>query len=360
LLVIFLSISRQKNQHLQDQKLFRIVLYINALILALDIFMWLLDGRPGLFMRNLNLLITAAYYILNPLISLLWLLFIDFFIYKSESHSKKILIPLLIPFGINMLLSILSIFNNLYFYIDGANVYHRGSLFYLMVAISFFYLVYAFVLIIKKHKIIPKRDFLPLLSFAIPPSIGAVIQAFVFGFSIVWPCVTISILIVYINIQNEQLYKDYLTGLFNRRQLDNYLQYALQNFGDDLLAGIMIDLNAFKMINDIYGHATGDEALQYTANILKKSFRKNDFIARYGGDEFIVLAVFREKIDLFRAIDRLKENVEKFNRQHLVQYTISLSMGYDFYSSRSKETFTEFLKHLDDLMYQDKMMQPDL
>lgn len=323
--------------------------------------MWLLDGRVGLYFIEANLFVTAAYYVLTPVICILWYLYVDYFIYRSESRLKKILLPLTIPAAINAVLSVLSVFNaNLYFYIDASNAYHRGNLFFLMASISFFYLIYAFTLIIIKHKTIPKRDLLPLLFFAAPPFFGAVFQTFVFGFSLIWPCVSISILIIYINIQNEQLHKDYLTGLFNRRQLDNYLQYALQNFGDDLLAGIMIDLNAFKMINDIYGHAAGDEALQHTADILKKSFRKNDFIARYGGDEFIVLAVFREKIDLFHAIDRLKENVDKFNQQHIVSYKISLSMGYDFYSRQSEEPFTEFLKHLDDLMYQDKMMQPDL
>jgi diguanylate cyclase (GGDEF)-like protein len=337
-----------------ETKLFKALIYTNALIIALDILMWLLDGRPGTFFRNANLLATASYYALNPLICLIWYLYVDYFIYHSEIRLKKIRPLLFVPFILNLALSILSIFNSLYFEIDAGNAYSRGNWFYLMVAIAFFYLVYAFTVILAKQKSIPKRDFFPLLLFAVPPAVGAVIQSAFFGFSLIWPCVTISILIIYINIQNDQLHKDYLTGLFNRRQLYNYFQYAMQDFGNDYLAGIMIDINSFKKINDIYGHSIGDEALQNTAGILKKSFRKNDCITRYGGDEFIVLAIFRQKKDLALAISRLKENVEKFNQQHIAKYTLSLSMGYDFYYGRSKEEFAEFLKHLDRLMYRDK------
>lgn len=340
-----------------EQRLFRALLYTNILIIAFDIFMWLLDGRSGLYLRETYLAVTGIYYILNPLICFIWYLYVDYFIYRSETHLKKVFIPMAVPVGINLVLGILSIFYNLYFYIDSTNTYHRGSFFNLMAAIAFFYIVYAFTVIIIKRKTISRRDLVPLLFFAVPPFIGAVFQTMYYGISLIWPCVTISILIVYINIQNDQLHKDYLTGLFNRRQLDHYLQFALQDFGEGLLAGIMIDINSFKMINDVYGHGVGDDALQHTADILKKSFRKNDFIARYGGDEFIVLAFLQKEDDLDIAIKRLKANVNKFNRQNIVPCVISLSMGYGFYSGHSKSSFTEFLKHLDDLMYQDKSNQ---
>lgn len=356
LLVIFLNDFRRNKEYSHEQKLFRSLLHINTLIIAFDVLMWILDGKSGLYLHETYLAVTGIYYILNPLICFVWYLYVDFFIYRSESRLKKVILPMAIPAGVNLVLGILSIFYNLYFYIDNANTYYRGSLFYLMAAIAFFYLAYAFTIIIIRRKTISRRDFLPLLFFAVPPLIGAIFQTMVYGLSLIWPCATISMLVIYINIQNNQLHKDYLTGLFNRRQLDHYLQYAIQDFGDGLLAGIMIDLNLFKMINDVYGHSAGDDALQHTAAILKKTFRKNDFIARYGGDEFIVLAVFQRKEDLDITIGRLQDNVRKFNQQNIVPYNISLSMGYDFYSGGSRSLFTGFLKHLDDLMYQDKTL----
>jgi len=85
---------------------------------------------------------------------------------------------------------------------------------------------------------------------------------------------------------------DPLTGLFNRRYVDIYLEQQFnlfkrlgQRFGLTL-----IDLDEFKAINDAFGHATGDEALRFAATILSDGTRKMDLLARYGGDEFIVVS----------------------------------------------------------------------
>lgn len=354
LLIIFLNIRRYNNPYLLEQKLFRALLTTNACIIVLDILMWLLDGKPGYLSRNAYFIVTACYYALNPLICAVWCFYADYHIYKSEKHLKKILIPMLIPLCVNLTLSILSIFYNIFFYIDQNNLYHRGTLFYLMSAISFFYLIYTLILIIKKQKMIQKQEFIPVLAFSFPPFIGGIVQTLFYGFSLIWPCVTLSILIIFINIQSDQLHKDYLTGLFNRRQLDNFLKQTNRRIESGLLAGVMIDLNSFKMINDLYGHSMGDEALQHTAEILKRTFRRNDLIARYGGDEFVVLGAVEKSEDLHKVINRLKENVAQFNVQKIVPYTISLSMGYDCCSGKSEFNITEFLKHLDNLMYQDK------
>jgi diguanylate cyclase (GGDEF)-like protein len=197
--------------------------------------------------------------------------------------------------------------------------------------------------------------FLPLLVFIIPPLIGGIFQTLFFGVSLIWICVTLSILIIFINIQNSQLYTDYLTGLYNRRSLDSYLQQRAQNMGNKSLAGIMIDLNSFKAINDEYGHHIGDQALQQTAEILKKTFRKgDDFIARYGGDEFIVLLSAVDRYRLDHDVERLKEKVKQFNAQNIFPFSISLSVGYDYYPPEPESTASDFLTHIDRLMYQDK------
>jgi diguanylate cyclase (GGDEF)-like protein len=125
--------------------------------------------------------------------------------------------------------------------------------------------------------------------------------------------------------------------------------------GNKSLAGIMIDLNSFKAINDEYGHHIGDQALQQTAEILKKTFRKgDDFIARYGGDEFIVLLSAVDRYRLDHDVERLKEKVEQFNAQNLFPFSISLSIGYDYYPSEPEATASDFLTQIDRLMYRDK------
>lgn len=329
------------------------LIFADALLLILDMAMWLLDGRPGSLVRAVYITVTAFYYVFNPLICMIWYFYVDYQIYRSKRHLKRILFPMIIPVCINLVLSILSIFQEYMFFFDESNIYHRGPLFLIMALISLFYLAASMILITIKKDKIPKHDFMPLLIFAIPPLIGGIIQTIFYGIALVWVCATLSALIIFINIQNDQLYTDYLTGLFNRRQLDNYLKQKCQNTEPGMLAGIMIDINSFKEINDLYGHDIGDQALCDTAEILKKTFREKDFVARYGGDEFVVLMTIRDKTKLLHAVNQLKRNVEIFNEQGKAPYQIGLSLGYDFLPD-TETSPTDFLKHIDKLMYQNK------
>lgn len=83
---------------------------------------------------------------------------------------------------------------------------------------------------------------------------------------------------------------DALTGLPNRRALDDYLS-TLGNDARGEFGLLHIDLDRFKQINDTLGHAAGDATLVHTANVLRKHVREGDFMARIGGDEFVVVCI---------------------------------------------------------------------
>jgi diguanylate cyclase (GGDEF)-like protein len=353
LVLIFLNIYHPTKSYLLDQKLFLSLLVTTAFILVLDMFMWLNDGVPGLTIRIAYNIITVFYYTLNPLICLLWYLYADYYINRSAARLRKVHIPMVIPVLANMILSIISVYTKSLFFIDDNNVYHRGPLFLIMAIISFFYLAHTLVFVLRNRAKIQTREYYTLLFFPIPPIIGGIIQTLFYGVSLIWICTTISLLLIFINFQNDQLNKDHLTGLFNRRQLDSYLNTKIQALNGKTIAGLMIDINDFKTINDTYGHNIGDQALKHVAQILDKTFRKSDFVARYGGDEFVVIMEVNKKPDFEKAINRLNENVVQFNAKKLTPYEISLSIGYDYYSAGDKSV-AEFLKNIDHLMYMNK------
>ena len=84
---------------------------------------------------------------------------------------------------------------------------------------------------------------------------------------------------------------DHLTGLPNRRYLDSYLSSSMgpRRRADDRLVVLFLDLDDFKPVNDEHGHQTGDEVLRVIARRLRNAAREDELVARYGGDEFVVV-----------------------------------------------------------------------
>ena len=111
----------------------------------------------------------------------------------------------------------------------------------------------------------------------------------------------------------EEANKDGLTGLYNRKAFDARIIEALESFnlGGAPFLLVMFDVDNFKWINDTFGHVAGDKVLQKTASTLNKTFRKDEFIARYGGDEF---AVFIENLPESTALERVSAFKENFSR----------------------------------------------
>lgn len=352
LFLMFISLQSRLYGKYYDHKLYIILICLNAVELILNTMILIVEGKPGNAAIRLNLLLTVVYYILTPISCMVWSLYAYYQVCIDEMKTKKLFIPLVIPVIINAVISVLSCFNKYYFYVDKSNQYYRGNIFFLFSLVCVSYLLFTQIVIFIKRKQISKPYFIPLSTFAIPPLIGGIIQSIYYGTSLVWVCMTISLLIIYINIMNNETNTDYLTGLYNRRQLDNSLQkYNLKN---KLLGGIMIDLNSFKKINDAWGHLSGDKALKYTGEILKKSFHEKDIICRYGGDEFIVLFEIKETSDLVNAVNRIKMNLKDFKHNSSVPYVIEFSFGYDIYDCNSGVSIQKFIEHIDSLMYKNK------
>ncbi|MFN3985153.1 MAG: diguanylate cyclase domain-containing protein [Rhodocyclaceae bacterium] len=108
----------------------------------------------------------------------------------------------------------------------------------------------------------------------------------------------------------HRLSTDELTGLLNREAFMQHLRKRIDTYRNDRrkkrLAVLFVDLNRFKTVNDRFGHDAGDQALKEVAQRLRQSIRTGDLIARYAGDEFVVLA---EDIDARDAVTRIRENI---------------------------------------------------
>jgi diguanylate cyclase (GGDEF)-like protein len=144
---------------------------------------------------------------------------------------------------------------------------------------------------------------------------------------------------------------DELTGLCNRRRFfiltEQYLKAAIRTKKRPLL--LFIDMDDLKGINDRCGHNEGDQALIDLANILKRTFRESDIVARIGGDEFVVLLESTDE-NSETLITRLHENVKDYNAQRS-QRILSISLGTAQFDPESPISIDELLSKADALMY---------
>ena len=123
-------------------------------------------------------------------------------------------------------------------------------------------------------------------------------------------------------------YRDELTGLYNRRFLNNEMD-RLSNSRKYPIALIVGDLDKLKEVNDQFGHSMGDYYIKKSAEILKNSLRNEDIIARTGGDEFTVLLPETTKKRAKEIVKRIKENFKNVNREEDLPEELSISLGIE-------------------------------
>lgn len=149
---------------------------------------------------------------------------------------------------------------------------------------------------------------------------------------------------------------DSLTGLKNRRSLNENLQYLIDNYdkndADYIL--FLIDLNGFKQINDNYGHAFGDLVLKKMSEKLKQNIREGDLSGRLGGDEFILLIKTDKNMkDINNLMERIRKKIQ--NPINIENYTVKLKISIGYAPLTHKNTnIDELMSRADIMMYKEK------
>jgi len=151
---------------------------------------------------------------------------------------------------------------------------------------------------------------------------------------------------------------DELTGIYNRRYLNQRLDREVtrsKRYKRPLTA-IMIDIDYFKIYNDLNGHLLGDEVLKRVAHIIDNNIRKADILARYGGEEFMLLLPEIDKEHAFQVAEKLRKTVENedFPKEaRLPHKNLTISLGF---ATLLEDTYNahELLKFADIALYEAK------
>jgi len=147
---------------------------------------------------------------------------------------------------------------------------------------------------------------------------------------------------------------DPLTGIYNRHYFNNYIEELKRDKRITEFSLIMLDVDRFKYINDHYGHNIGDVVLVEVAELLSGGARGNDFVVRYGGDEFLIVLMDSDEIAITSYVDRIKNALIKWNKNtEILDHDMEFSIGCDVY--KEGKHIMDVIKMADERMYADKM-----
>lgn len=154
--------------------------------------------------------------------------------------------------------------------------------------------------------------------------------------------------------------QDPLTKVYNRRYFNEFLGWNFNRATryESMLGCMMVDIDFFKRVNDKYGHLTGDFVLQNVATILQESLRNTDVVARFGGEEFVVLLPETDADAVMSTAERIRLSIENGDFKHGEENIhITVSIGYVAYDRKNYpeiRSFEDLIKTTDERMYKAK------
>lgn len=350
LLIIVILNKFKKDIPTFSMNLFYGIIIFNVALLILEPLSFLADVNTSPIMPYINYSIDFLVVVLTPVLVGLWASYIDYKLFKKQKRLQKRLYYQYAAI-ISFIGLIINFFTPIFFSIDfDTNTYQRGYLFFLRYVIIFLLYAYVAYMTVRNKNRQNSQIIIGLMTFLLFPIVGSIIQIFIQTLFFQFSGAALGVLVIFIFLETTSGNKDYLTNLYSRRVLDEYLDGLVEK--QKLFTVIMIDLDYFKEINDNFGHHAGDQVLIEFSRILsrlKKS--KKSIISRLGGDEFLCILTEKDYENYTSYVAQLKK--QSNSSVILKSYGFkSFSEGVLVYDH--KMDVDNLLKNVDALMYDKK------
>ena len=315
----------------------------------------LIRGNSAVFLACKNM-----YFFSTAVMCFFWFLYFEYIREAAYLRDRKIVLISSAGIWIMGGLLIFNTWGEFLFYIDENGVYQRGALFGLTYVFSYVYIFISWIgtvgSIIKKNSSKDTAFIMSLILFPIAPGASGIVQ-----FYFPWipaACVTMSIstLLLYLGWTDQLISIDLLTGLSNRKQLVVSFDQWKKSVGtQEKIYLMLVDADHFKHINDTYGHLQGDNALKIIAKALKTECRdstKRPVIARYGGDEFVVLLASDNDESVKELKRGINDRLDEIIAEDEIPFELTVSIGTA--CLEGDESLKELIAKADEAMYSEK------
>ena len=361
-LYYILNSMRKKSGVIASTKYLYHAGFYTMVVIVADILSLLLENRRLGILNNsiiFNYFINMVFYYGSVCASFMWFVHVEYTIDSVIWSKRRNILIALIPSHVSFILTLTTPLTGAFFHVTADNVYVRGPLFFINNAVCFLYAFiccgHALVASYKVGDYMKKKQYRLLAFYIVFPILFTLIQTFRPEIPTILIGMTVPIVYIYTELLDMQISTDYLTGLNNRNQLMRYLDGALKNPDKEKTIFLfLMDVDSFKKINDTYGHAEGDIALQKTADILRATAKEfGGMVARLGGDEFTFVTELEDRNEA----EKVKHFIEAecSTASEKLDYTLSLSVGCGKYTEGLKAS--ELMLLADSDMYTEKTIR---
>ena len=348
------------SDHSERKRLFTTVAFCIAAACFSELICNLFDASGVPVARQVTYVFDFIYFMMIACSSCCWFFYVRVIRDTGFMYSRRSSLLCVLPFMALLVLLAVSCFTDGgIFYIDAAGVYHRGPLYFLHPVLSYGYVaaavVHSFLTLLQKKYAAVKRENLTLF-------LSTVLTVVCGGAQYVMPSLplfsvgaTLALLAVFLASLTPMISLDPLTGIHNRRDLlvhladeTKYLRHG------ERLHFLFLDVDSFKQINDVYGHAEGDRILRQIASELKAfCHHRKCYCARYGGDELAVVLVLRQEEDISETCDALTDAINSLHLRVFDSPEVQVSVGRAEYGGEG-DTIHDLISRADRDMYRVK------
>lgn len=236
------------------------------------------------------------------------------------------------------------IFGGYVFWVDEANVYHRGPLYVVYIAM---YIVSALYLVVESVRMgrAFQSSIVAIVAVLVLLLVGVIMQVIDSNVRTTWPAVAMTVLLFFVYYSDMVLRAEPLTKLLNRLSYEEFLEKPKLP-----CVAVIIDVDDFKHVNDTYGHAYGDECLVCIATLIRRTFGSVGLCYRTGGDEFAVMMTKR-LVDADELAQELKDAVARAQVED--DRLPSVSVGHSGISA-NRADLESLIEAADKAMYETK------